>query len=82
MWYFDAFAKLLGHDTTSDLEVKTNTTGYIHKHFTNVTQNHFGPERLKDKLLPQMQAMAEKALEAWSTQEFVEVKRDCAMVRI
>lgn len=80
MWYLDAFAKLLGHDTTTDLEVKTNVTGYIHKHVTNVILNHFGPERLKDKLLPQLQAMAEKTLNAWSTREFVEVKRDCAMM--
>ncbi|KAK3422952.1 hypothetical protein EUGRSUZ_G03306 [Eucalyptus grandis] len=79
MWYLDAFAKLLGHDTTTDLEVKTNVTGYIHKHVTNVILNHFGPERLKDKLLPQLQAMAEKTLNAWSTREFVDVKRDCAM---
>ncbi|XP_039173924.1 cucurbitadienol 11-hydroxylase-like [Eucalyptus grandis] len=80
MWYLDAFAKLLGHDTTTDLEVKTNVTGYIHKHVTNVILNHFGPERLKDKLLPQLQAMAEKTLNAWSTREFVDVKRDCAMM--
>ncbi|XP_048134908.1 cucurbitadienol 11-hydroxylase-like [Rhodamnia argentea] len=78
MWYLDAFAKLLGHDTTTGLEVKTNATGYIHKHVTNVVRNHFGPERLRDELLPQFQAIVEKALDAWSTREFIEVKRDCA----
>ncbi|XP_030547433.1 cucurbitadienol 11-hydroxylase-like [Rhodamnia argentea] len=78
MWYLDSFAKLVGHDATTDLEVKTNATGHAHKHIINVILKHFGPERLKDELLPQLQAMAEKALDAWSTQDFVEPKRDCA----
>ncbi|XP_039173926.1 cucurbitadienol 11-hydroxylase-like [Eucalyptus grandis] len=45
-WYLDSFSKLVGHDT-QDLEVKTNATGYIHKHLRYLILNHMGSESLK-----------------------------------
>lgn len=78
-WYLDSFSKLVGHDT-QDLEVKTNATGYIHKHLRYLILNHMGSESLKGELLRQIQAMTETTLDAWSAQEFVDVKHECALM--
>ncbi|XP_010067803.1 cucurbitadienol 11-hydroxylase [Eucalyptus grandis] len=77
LWYLDSLSKLVGHDSP-DLEVKTNATGYVHKHLRYLILNHMGPESLKGKLLRQLEATAERTLDAWSTQQSVEAKHGCS----
>ncbi|KDP43049.1 hypothetical protein JCGZ_25235 [Jatropha curcas] len=74
LWYLDSFAELLGQNGS----LKEGFIGYIHKHLKKVISEHFGPERLKGKLLPQLEEMVNHSLQAWTMQESVEVKHECS----
>ncbi|KAM5562734.1 hypothetical protein ABKV19_017777 [Rosa sericea] len=70
MWYLDTFSKIFVHEGES----KTNAVGIVHKYVRSIFLNHFGAERLKEKLLPEIQEFVNKSLCSWSSQESVEVK--------
>ncbi|XP_050238056.2 beta-amyrin 16-alpha-hydroxylase CYP87D16-like [Mercurialis annua] len=70
LWYLDSFAELLGQNGS----LKEGFVGYLHKHIKKIVSEHFGPERLKSKLLPQLEDMVNKSLHAWSKQDSIEVK--------
>eukprot|EP00257_Ricinus_communis_P026960 XP_025014374.1 uncharacterized protein LOC8277841 [Ricinus communis] len=74
LWYLDSFAELLGQNGS----LKEGFLGYVHKHIKKLISEHFGPERLKAKLLPQLEEMVNNSLQAWSKQESVEVKHACS----
>ncbi|PRQ25147.1 putative cytochrome P450 [Rosa chinensis] len=70
LWYLDTFSKIFVHEGES----KTNAVGIVHKYVRSIFLNHFGAERLKEKLLPEIQEFVNKSLCSWSSQESVEVK--------
>ncbi|KAG8654511.1 hypothetical protein MANES_05G134000v8 [Manihot esculenta] len=69
-WYMDSFSKLLHHDVTQII-IKH---GSIHKYLRNLVLGHFGPEPLKDKLLPQLESAISQRLQDWSKQPSIEAK--------
>ncbi|KAF2324776.1 hypothetical protein GH714_016745 [Hevea brasiliensis] len=69
-WYMDSFSKLLHHDVTQI----TSKHGSIHKHLRNLILGHFGPEPLKDKLLPQLESALSQRFQDWSKQPSIEAK--------
>ncbi|KAG8660573.1 hypothetical protein MANES_02G174900v8 [Manihot esculenta] len=72
LWYLDSFAELLGQNGS----LKEGFLGFIHKHLKKLISEHFGPERLKGKLLPQLEEMVNRALHAWTVHDSVEVKHE------
>ncbi|KAK9944359.1 hypothetical protein M0R45_009932 [Rubus argutus] len=70
LWYLDTFSKIFVHEGDS----KTNAVGIIHKYLRSIFLNHLGVERLKEKLLPEIEGIVNKNLCSWSSQESVEVK--------
>ncbi|VVA26554.1 PREDICTED: cytochrome [Prunus dulcis] len=70
LWYLDTFSKIFVHEGES----KTNAVGMVHKYVRSIFLNHFGAERLKEKLLPQIEEFVNKSLCAWSSKASVEVK--------
>ncbi|KAH8515011.1 hypothetical protein H0E87_003745 [Populus deltoides] len=58
-WYMDSFAKLLHQDVTSVI----SKHGSIHKYLRNLVLAYFGPEPLKDKLLPKLETAISQALQ-------------------
>ncbi|CAL9022962.1 unnamed protein product [Prunus brigantina] len=46
----------------------------VHKYVRSIFLNHFGAERLKEKLLPQIEEFVNKSLCAWSSKASVEVE--------
>ncbi|KAH0978151.1 hypothetical protein GBA52_027870 [Prunus armeniaca] len=74
---FDSFTKIF------KVSGDTNATGsIIHKYLRSTTLNHFGAQTLKEKLLPQIEKAADKALASWSSQASVEVKHASSVVKI
>ena len=76
MWYLDTFSKIFVHEGES----KTNAVGVVHKYVRSIFLNHFGAERLKEKLLPQIEEFVNKSLRAWSSKASVEVKHAGSVV--
>lgn len=76
LWYLDTFSKIFVHEGDS----KTNAVGIVHKYVRSIFLNHFGAERLKEKLLPEIQEFVTKSLCSWSSQESVEVKHAGSVV--
>ncbi|XP_024191064.1 cucurbitadienol 11-hydroxylase [Rosa chinensis] len=70
LWYLDTFSKIF----VLEGESKINAVGIVHKYVRRAFLNHFGAERLKEKLLPEIQEFVNKCLCSWSIQESVEVK--------
>ncbi|XP_065882246.1 cytochrome P450 87A3-like [Euphorbia lathyris] len=70
LWYLDSFAELLGQNSS----IKQGLAGYIHKNLKKLIAQHFGIEKLKGNLLPQLENMVNNTLHAWSLQESVELK--------
>ncbi|KAH0978121.1 hypothetical protein GBA52_027840 [Prunus armeniaca] len=70
LWYLDMFSKIFVHEGKS----KTNAVGMVHKYVRSIFLNHFGAERLKEKLLPQIEEFVNKSLCAWSSKASVEVE--------
>ncbi|GLT53859.1 hypothetical protein SLA2020_270980 [Shorea laevis] len=71
LWYLDAFSKLF----TMEGETKTTGLGLVHKYIRSIALNHFGADKLKEEMLPQIQEFVNKTLQTWSKQPSVEVKR-------
>ena len=78
LWYLDTFSKIFVHEGDS----KTNAVGIVHKYLRSIFLNHLGAERLKEKLLPEIEGIINKNLCSWSSQESVEVKHASSVVNI
>ncbi|XP_018841336.1 cytochrome P450 87A3-like isoform X2 [Juglans regia] len=76
MWYLDSFSKLLKMEG----ENKISMLGLIHKHTRSIALNHFGADRIKKSLLPQIEHCVNKTLREWSRQPSVEVKRAASVM--
>lgn len=74
-WYPDTFTEIFGRQNVGSLH------GFMYKYLKNMVLNLFGPENLKDKLLPQVEEAAMRSLNCWSRQESVELKEAIATVR-
>ncbi|KAL5562374.1 hypothetical protein UlMin_032121 [Ulmus minor] len=70
LWYLDILSKLLVFEGESP----TTALGAIHKYGRSAIMNCIGAERIKKRLLPQIEESINKTLRAWSTQSSVEVK--------
>ncbi|XP_010271639.1 PREDICTED: cytochrome P450 87A3-like [Nelumbo nucifera] len=69
-WYMDSLSK-----TTDRGEFPTTVSAdKITKYLRNLVLKHFGPETLKQKLLPPVEEMVRRHLRLWSTKESVEVQ--------
>ncbi|KAM3743612.1 hypothetical protein ACB098_07G159600 [Castanea mollissima] len=73
IWYLDTFAKFFGMEG----ENKMSALGDVHKYIRSITLNHLGADAVKEKLLPQMEEIVNKALQTWSSQPSVDM-RDAA----
>ena len=74
-WYMDSFAKILHQDAT-----RINAQKNIHKYLRNVILGHFGPEVLKDKMLPKLEDAIDQRLQGWSKLSSLEVKKSTSAV--
>lgn len=80
LYYMDTFSKIFRQTGESS---RPNASGVVHKYVRAIFLNHFGAERLRESLLPQMQECVDKALFAWSsTRPSVEVKHAASVVVI
>ncbi|XP_062114850.1 cucurbitadienol 11-hydroxylase-like [Humulus lupulus] len=71
LWYLDTFSKIFAQEGES----RTSAVGAVHKYVRNIFLNHFGVGSLKEKLIPQLEQVVNKALSSWSTQDSVDIKR-------
>ena len=76
IWYLDSFAKLFNQDGDSN----PATFGAIHRYVRSILLSYFGPESLREKLLPQIEQMVDSTLRIWSRQGPVSVKEAVASV--
>ncbi|KAK4566959.1 hypothetical protein RGQ29_002989 [Quercus rubra] len=74
-WYMGSFAKLLGQDVT-----RVSSHRNIHKYLRNSILSHVGPEALKNKLLPHLEAAISQKLQDWSKLPSLEVKKSLAVM--
>ncbi|GMY34189.1 cytochrome P450 87A3-like [Fagus crenata] len=66
----DSFAKILHQDAT-----RINAHKNIHKYLRNLILGSFGPEVLKDKMLPKLEDAINQRLLGWSKLSSLEVKK-------
>ncbi|RZC72905.1 hypothetical protein C5167_048387 [Papaver somniferum] len=71
-WYPDTFTEIFGKQNVGSLH------GFMYKYLKNMVLNLFGPESLKQKLLPQVAQAARSNLSSWANQDRVEVKEATA----
>ncbi|XP_062078420.1 beta-amyrin 16-alpha-hydroxylase CYP87D16-like isoform X1 [Humulus lupulus] len=71
LWYLDTFSKIF----TLEGESQVNAVGAVHKYLRRTVLNHFGIVSLREKLLPQLEQVVNKALSSWSAQDSVEIKQ-------
>ena len=76
-WYMDSFAKILHQDAA-----RINAHKNVHKYLRNVILGHFGPEALKEKMLPQLEDAINKRLYGWSKLPSLEVKSSTSAVSL
>uniref|UniRef100_A0A7N2N0R4 Cytochrome P450 n=1 Tax=Quercus lobata TaxID=97700 RepID=A0A7N2N0R4_QUELO len=62
-------------------ENKITAIGVFHKYLRSIILNHCGANPLKEKLLPQIEELANKTLQTWSSHPLVEMKH-AASVKI
>ncbi|GFY86588.1 cytochrome P450, family 702, subfamily A, polypeptide 6 [Actinidia rufa] len=74
MWYMDSFAKLFKQDGGSN----PNAFGPTHRYIRSIVLSYFGPDSLREKLLPQIEQMVDSTLGIWSRQGSVSVKEATA----
>jgi cytochrome P450 len=74
-WYMDSFAKILHQDAT-----RINAHKNIHKYLRNLILGSFGPEVLKDKMLPKLEDAINQRLLGWSKLSSLEVKKSTSSV--
>jgi hypothetical protein len=75
-WYMDSFTKLFNKDTTRSMNAHKN----INKYIRNLILDHFGPEALKDKILPDLEDVINRRLQDWAELPSLEVKKSTAAV--
>ena len=68
-WYMDSFAKLLHQDAA-----RINGQKNIHKYLRNLILGHFGPEVLKEKMLPKLEDAINQKMHGWSKLSSFELK--------
>ncbi|KAH7549474.1 hypothetical protein ACOSP7_025718 [Xanthoceras sorbifolium] len=66
-WYPDTFTEIFGRQNVGSLH------GFMYKYLKNMVLNLFGPESLK-KMLPEVEQLACRKLQRWSSQDTVELK--------
>ncbi|KAF9616902.1 hypothetical protein IFM89_032864 [Coptis chinensis] len=71
-WYPDTFTEIFGKQNVGTLH------GFMYKYLKNLVLNLFGPESLKEKLLPQVEQAAKRNLNLWASQSTVELKEATA----
>ena len=76
MWYLDSLAKLFKQDGGSN----PNAFGPTHRYIRSIVLSYFGPDSLREKLLPQIEQMVDSTLRIWSRQGSVPVKEATAKV--
>ncbi|GMN70183.1 hypothetical protein TIFTF001_039226 [Ficus carica] len=76
LYYLDTFSKIFAHEGES----RTNEFGAVHKYVRSIYLNYFGAERIKGKLLPQIEEVVNKTLREWSTQASVEIKHAASVL--
>ncbi|TXG50981.1 hypothetical protein EZV62_023505 [Acer yangbiense] len=72
-WYPDTFTEIFGQQNVGSLH------GFIYKYLKNMVLNLFGPESLK-KMLPEVEQVACRKLQGWSSQSTIELKDASASV--
>ena len=63
-------------------ESRTTAVGDVHKYVRSIFLNHLGVGSLKEKLIPQLEQVVNKALGSWSIQDFVDIKRVASAVSL
>ncbi|KAL5727662.1 hypothetical protein ACHQM5_000832 [Ranunculus cassubicifolius] len=71
-WYPDTFTEIFGKSNVGSLH------GFMYKYLKNLVLNLFGPESLKEKLLPQVEEAAHRNLSLWASKGSVELKEGTA----
>lgn len=66
--YTESFSKILGEQSLLAYH------GVIHKYLKNLILNLVGPEKLRQKLLPEMDTTTSRCLHSWSIRGDVDVK--------
>ncbi|KAF6147767.1 hypothetical protein GIB67_006740, partial [Kingdonia uniflora] len=67
-WYMDSFTELFGR--TTNLAAHT----IVHKYLRSLVLSLFGPENLKENLLPEIEQTTRTYFQLWSTQPSIELK--------
>lgn len=76
IWYLDSFELLVGQNDSQPAAV----TGHIHKYLRTAILSRFGPEVLKDKLIPMIEDMIRTRLDDWSKSPSLEMKASISSV--
>ncbi|KAK6935336.1 Cytochrome P450 [Dillenia turbinata] len=71
-WYPDTFTEIFGRQNVGSLH------GFMYKYLKNMVLNLFGPESLKEKLLPEVELAAHRNLQQWSSQDTIDLKEATA----
>ncbi|KAK4562040.1 hypothetical protein RGQ29_004770 [Quercus rubra] len=71
LWYLDSYSKIF----TMEGESKTTAHGLVHRYLRSIILNHCGAEAIEKMLLSQIEELFIKALQTWSSQPSIEVKR-------
>ncbi|KAF8412313.1 hypothetical protein HHK36_000274 [Tetracentron sinense] len=71
-WYMDSFDDIVGRQNVLSVH------GVLHKYLKNLILNLFGPESLRQRLLPEVEETTRQHLQLWSSQASVEVKEAIA----
>ncbi|XP_050209103.1 beta-amyrin 16-alpha-hydroxylase CYP87D16-like [Mercurialis annua] len=77
LWYLDSYSELLGQNDPFKDGINF---GHIYKTFKRLITEHFGPERLKEYILPQLEGVVDDYLQAWSEQGSVDLRHCCRRV--
>ncbi|CAL5409148.1 unnamed protein product [Camellia sinensis] len=74
LWYLDTFQKVFGLEG----EARPNAVGQIHKYVRGSYLNFFGVDRLRTKLLPEIEITVRINMHRWSTQGTIDAKKETA----
>ncbi|XP_050221392.1 cytochrome P450 87A3-like [Mercurialis annua] len=77
LWYMDTLSELVGQNGSFKDGI---SFGHIYKTFKRLITEHFGPERLKEHILPQLEDVVDDYLQAWSKQDSIDLKHSCCSV--
>lgn len=75
-WYPDTFTAIFGRQNVGSLH------GFMYKYLKNMVLSLFGPESLKEKLLPQVEQTAHRNLSSWAMQPSINLKEATATVSL